>query len=314
MRCRICGNSNNNQRYRVREMMFGYGDEFVYLQCSRCKCLQIAEIPRDMSKYYPQSYYSFSLDPRVKYKNPIISWIRRLGDYYTVMNRSIPGKLISSTSPNKKLSPLSRLKLSKQSKILEVGCGTGWRLYALREAGFHNVLGADPYIHDPITYDSNLRILKTSIHDLEGANEWDLIMYHHSFEHVPDPLENLSSASRLLKPGGTCLVRIPTVSSYAWEHYREYWVQLDAPRHYFLHSMESIKIIADKAGLYLKDVIYDSINDQFQGSELYRKGIPLVSERAASMFTKSQVKKWKRQAKKLNAEKRGDQAAFYLIK
>lgn len=314
MNCRICGNAANNLSYTVKEMMFGTGDQFSFFQCSRCDCLQISEIPEDMSGYYPEDYYSFSLDPRKKYRNRIISRIRRFGDYYTVMNRGILGKLISNTSPNKKLLPLSKVKLTIQSKILDVGCGTGWRLYALKEAGFHGVLGIDPYLKETITYENGLTIFRKSIHQLEGKAEWDIIMYHHSFEHLPDPVENLSSASMLLKPGGTCLLRIPTVSSFAWEQYREHWFQIDAPRHFFLHSVESIRLLAERTGFRLERIVYDSSVDQFRDSELYKRGIPLRSRQAKGFFSDAQIQKWKREANRLNKAGRGDQAIFYLVK
>jgi hypothetical protein len=45
MICRICTNAENNREFRVREIMFGFRDEVSYFECSRCGCLQIAEIP-----------------------------------------------------------------------------------------------------------------------------------------------------------------------------------------------------------------------------------------------------------------------------
>jgi len=33
----------------MREMMYGFRDEFIYIECSECGCLQIAEIPEDIS-------------------------------------------------------------------------------------------------------------------------------------------------------------------------------------------------------------------------------------------------------------------------
>lgn len=310
MTCRICGNSENNDVYSVQEMMFGYKDRFDYFQCSTCKCLQIAEIPSNIEKYYPTHYYSFTPKQRRFQKNPVDKALRRLKDHYTLFNHGVLGALISTLSPNKKLAPLAKVGLTKDSRILDVGCGDGWRLYALREIGFRNVLGIDPYIHEDITYENGLKVLKRSVHDVTGV--WDLIMYHHSFEHVPDPVKDLQVVSRLLPAGGCCLIRIPTVSSYAWEQYRECWVQLDAPRHYTLPSLESMNILADKTGFHVRTVVFDSTKDQFEGSERYKRGLPLASQ--GRVFTPSQIRQWKRQAKKLNKEDRGDQAAFYLMK
>jgi SAM-dependent methyltransferase len=308
--CRVCLNAGDHPVYTAEEMMFGFRDRFDYFQCAACKCLQIAEIPSDMSKYYPANYGSFIPKYRPWLNNPVDKALRRLKDRHTVSPRGVFGALISALFPNKRLSCLAKVALDQDSRILDVGCGDGWRLYALREIGFRRVLGIDPFIKQNIRHENGVQVLKQSIHDVAG--EWDLIMYHHSFEHVPDPDENLRAAARLLPPGGCCLIRIPTVSSYAWEHYREKWYQLDAPRHYLLHSLESMNLLAARAGFQVRDVDFDSTKDQFEASERYRRGIPLVAE--GPVFARSQIRRWKREAGRLNRERRGDQAAFYLIR
>lgn len=58
--CKICTNKIDNKIYKVKEMMFGLGDSFDYLECHNCGYLQIVEIPSDMKKYYDlNNYYSF---------------------------------------------------------------------------------------------------------------------------------------------------------------------------------------------------------------------------------------------------------------
>jgi len=243
-------------------------------------------------------------------KNPIVKALRRFKDYHTVFNYGMFGRLIGSLSPNKKLIALAHLNLTTKSRVLDVGCGDGWRLNILREVGFETLLGIDPFILQDIMYENGVTIKNQYIHEITG--EWDVIMYHHSFEHVPDPHEQLQMAAKLLSPGGCCLLRLPTVSSYAWEYYRENWFQIDAPRHFFLYSIKSINLLAEKAGLSLQDIVFDSTADQFQRSELYKRDIPFISHN--KIFAKSQVREWKGLAKQFNKEKRGDQAAFYLIK
>lgn len=228
------------------------------------------------------------------------------------------GKLIYSKFPNPTLRSLSLIPLSKDLTILDVGCGAGVLLDFLRELGFKNLLGIDPYNQEDIQYPNGLRILKRTIHEI--GDKWDLIMFHHSFEHVPDPLETLQRVSGLLKPGGLCLIRIPTVSSYAWKHYGVKWVQLDAPRHFFLHSLESIKILAGKSGLELSSLAYDSTSFQFWGSEEYLRDIPHRDGRSYNMnprqsiFSKKEIAAFAKRAGELNAASQGDQAAFYLRK
>ena len=115
-------------------------------------------------------------------------------------------------------------------------------------------------------------------------------------------------------------MRIPLVSSHAWEHYGVIWVQLDAPRHLYLHSRESFERLTRDAGLEPTEVVYDSDDFQFWGSEQYASGIPLKSERShstnpsRSIFSRAEIRTFRKKADELNRESRGDVASFYLRK
>ena len=317
MKCRICDNESGNKSYTVREMMFGTRDEFLYFQCASCKCLQIASPPHDVSKYYPAGYYSFSSES-FQNKNIFKNWLRIKRDYYAIFRKGLIGKLVNFFMPDKMLLMLSHCNLNSNKSILDVGCGNGYLLYKLRECGFKNLQGTDPYIENDIIYQNGLKIQKKSIYEITGT--WDLIMLHHSFEHMDKPEEVLTTISSLLNTNGICLLRIPTVSSYSWGHFRTNWVQLDAPRHFFLHSVESINLLAKKANLSLENIVYDSRDFQFWGSIQYEKDIPLNDSRSysvnpkQSIFTKAEIMSFKKKANELNLANNGDSAAFFLVK
>ncbi|UCG28508.1 MAG: class I SAM-dependent methyltransferase [Bacteroidales bacterium] len=318
MKCKICNNSHENKVYEVKEMMFGFRDIFTYFQCSICGCLQIAEFPVDMSRYYPSNYFSFLLPSTQRSGNRIKRLIKKKRGRYAIFNKGVLGKLIYTFFPNDTLRMLSRICLTENSAILDVGCGSGFLLNYLSEIGFKHLLGVDPYIKEDIEYENGLKILKKSIHKLD--DKWDLIMFHHSFEHIPDPLETLQSVSRLLTERGVCLIRIPTVSSYAWEHYKENWVQLDAPRHLFIHSIKDIALLAEKVNLVLEEIVYDSTDFQFWGSEQYIRDIPLTAPHSYSVapsnsiFSDIEIASFKQKAKELNQKNQGDSCAFFLRK
>lgn len=316
MKCKICNNTNENMPYKAKEMMFGLKENFSYFQCSSCNCLQIADIPSDMSKYYPSDYYSFSLG--LVSGNPVKEFIKNQRNKYAVLNDSLIGKILYNYFPNETYKILSNLNLNKDKSILDVGCGNGAMLHSLKEIGFKNLLGADPFIQEEINYPNGLKIVKKSIHEVEGS--WDVIMLHHSFEHMSDPAETLKSIEKLLSPTGCCLIRIPTSSSYAWEHYRTNWVQLDAPRHFFVHSLESMDLLTKEAGLFIENVIFDSDAFQFWGSEQYINDIPLFSSKSyavnkkGSIFSNAQIMAFDKRAKELNKKNHGDSGAFFIRK
>ena len=298
--------------------MFGLPEVFEYFECVSCGCLQIGEPPSDLARYYPPEYGNHATDPVAAFRGPVRGALRRARDRHAVFGGGLLGRLLIRRFPEPPLQALGLLDLDSGTRVLDVGAGSGLHLYSLARLGFRHLLGVDPFIEEDRFYPPGLTIRKATIHDVEGSGCWDLVMFHHVLEHVADPVEQLRAATRLLAPGGTCLIRIPTVSSEAWEAYGTDWVQLDAPRHLFLHSRRSLSLVAEAAGLAVTRVVDDSTAFQFWGSEQVRQGVPLASERSwgtnprGSAFTRGQVRVWEREARRLNREGRGDQAVFVL--
>lgn len=314
--CRICGNNDGNMGYTAREMMYGLRHEFYYFQCPSCRCLQISDFPDDMSDYYPKGYYSFNAYDGKKFRG-ILGPLKRFQYKSSVFPKGPLARLIRAVLPVPDYRVFDGRSVTQQTRILDVGCGNGRSfLYPLAEVGLKQLLGADPYIGKEIQYPNGLRIRPVSIHGVDG--EWDIITYHHSFEHVADPQENMHAVAKLLSDNGMCVIRIPTASSWAWEHYRCNWAQLDAPRHFFLHSVESMRLLAEKAGLELTSVVYDSRHFQFSGSEKLVANIPLSAPRPKGLLAliRRKLKKMEyvRRAKELNRLGQGDQAAFFFRK
>lgn len=314
MKCRICGNIDDNKSYLVKEMMLGLPDQFDYFQCAACNCLQISEPPKDMERFYSSGYYSYNVPVAVPLLKRLNRNLRNRMAFYSAVSPLL--KPFAGFFDRQPLHSIARTGVSRDASILDVGCGAGSLLLALRDIGFSNLTGADPYIQKDLDHGNGVKILKRRIDELSG--KWDLVMFNHSFEHIPDPAKALESVARILKQDGTCLIRIPTVSSFAWDNYGVNWVQIDAPRHLFLHSVKSIELLAQHGGFELSDIVYDSSIMQFYGSEQLVQGINYMSERSfainrkVSIFTPSDIRKFRKKAKRLNIQHLGDQAAFFL--
>ena len=317
MICKICGNSENNKEFKIKEMMFGFRDEFTYFECSKCGCLQIRQIPRNTEKYYPLNYYSFRKVN--KSKNFLKKILKEKRDKYALFKKGFVGKIISKKYPNVLFDMVSRIEINYNSKILDVGCSAGNFLYSLNKIGFKNLVGVDPYLRES-TKERGVEIYNKSIHELPDNQKYDFIMFDHSFEHIFKQLQALIKVYKLLSEGGVCLIRVPIKTDYIWNCYGINWVQIDAPRHFFLHTLNSFELLVKKSGLSIKDIVFDSTEFQFWGSEQYIKNIPLAAENSysknpdKSIFTKKEIEEFKKRAKELNIRKQGDQAAFFLTK
>jgi len=331
--CKICDNGIGNRTFIVREMQLGLRDEFEYFECSKCGCLQIGEVPVDLSKYYPNDYYSY-LEDRPSIEHPTTGirsfrvklTVKILSRHY-FSRRTFLGRWIAKRSslagdyPYWVRQQKLDLRLHSNSTILDVGCGKGKLLLDLNLLGFSNLLGIDPFLKDDVIYQNGVRVLSKNLEQL--VQKFDFIMLHHSFEHMPDPLATLRKAYELIKPGHYLLLRIPVAGSYAWRKYGVNWVALDAPRHLFLHTSQSIQILASQAGFEVADVIYDADGFSHWGSELYLRDIPLTDERSPwrnhtfnvnHAFNKEQLAQFAKLDEELNDTGEADCAAFYLYK
>jgi SAM-dependent methyltransferase len=326
--CRICFNNKNNITYIFSEMFFGTKKMFPYFQCSNCGCIQIKDIPENMSEYYPGNYYSFDSNPEELYKK------RNLGekfkqkliifrDQFNLFKKGLLGSIIQKLKPNQdqKINSLKQLRLNSSLTILDVGCGSGDFLFYIMQLGFRSLTGIDPYLRKDIYYSNGLKIFKKNPEELVlDSQRYDLIMLHHVFEHMKDPLNILISCKKILNEDGLLLIRVPISDSFAWKNYRENWIQLDPPRHLYIHSINSLKILADQSGFEISKIIYDSSEFQFLGSEQYKKGIPLISDNSffenlhKSIFSKKEKKEYQKKAIELNTRQEGDQVIVYLIK
>lgn len=133
-------------------------------------------------------------------------------------------------------------KCDYSSKILDIGCGMGTLLMQLRGFGFSDLTGIDPFISTDIIYSNGVRIWKKDIYGCIGQ-QYDCIMLHHSFEHMAEPRDVFAKLKNMLSDKGRILIRVPLCDSYAWRKYNTDWWQLDAPRHFYLHTVKKYIIV-----------------------------------------------------------------------
>ena len=316
--CPLCGTGQVQGYYDAEEMMIGLHERFRYCECSGCGCLRLMEPPADLSRYYPSEYYSYDREAiREAYSTRLKRALRKLR-VLSVLERPLTQRKISNffRPAPKQIECLKGLGISRDDFILDVGCGVGAIVNELANAGFKHVKGIDPYVSAPILYETGAVVETAELNQLPRKEDWDVIMMSHVLEHLPRQHETFEEVRVRLRVNGLFLVRVPLVDSAAWEKYGVHWVQLDAPRHLFLHTKKSLAILSSKHGFALQSIRYDSDAFQFWGSEQYLKDIPLMHEHSyarspqGSPFGAGQIAAFNRRALELNAQGLGDQASF----
>lgn len=315
--CPICANSGPKERIELTERMFGFGGSFEYLRCQGCGLLWLPEVPENLGDYYPSHYCSFDAPPEVYRYDTSLKWrILQHRDRYEWTGQGAFGKFLAKQKPNPQDKRLWPLGIKVGDKVLDVGCGNGLLITKIHAVGIVTH-GVDPFIEKEIgSREEGFWIRKAFLSDIE--EKYDVVMLHHSLEHMPDQNDTFHHIRRILNPGGRVMIRIPTISCEAWDRYREYWYELDAPRHLFLHSRKSIQALAEKHGFKLDSIRDDAMSDQFSMSELYKLGLPLrtqdpeTKKQIDEALAKMPVADYEKETERLNREGKGCRIALVL--
>ncbi len=305
MICRICGFESVDARsFLVNDKMFNGTEKFCYDECPNCGTMQIRDIPTDMSAFYPPHYYSLNSHQTFSEK-----WVNRVRDliFYYRFPEFVFQKLRIKI-PNLALEAFLKTKPKKSFRILDVGCGEGKFLTSIFQLGFKNGMGIEPFALKEQLHP--FPIYKKRLSEVQGS--FDCITFNHVFEHVDDVHETLEKSYELLSENGFLMIRVPVKDSYAYQHYRENWVQRDAPRHFQLFTHKAFEILAEKHHFLVEDYYCDSYKFQFTGSEKYERGQSYQTSN--SIFSKSEIQNFNTKAQELNHGKKGDQVVVILRK
>ncbi len=275
----------------VVEMMYRTGERFSYFRCSECHSISRVGTPGDLAKYYDSDvYYSFDdSQPNPTKAMGLRQRLMQRRDAGELFDR-MPNRLLSQWKPNPALADLKRYIACVQNptptmSVLDVGCGNGALVHRMRNAGFRNVVGIDPFLPENDVANRSLR--QSRLCDVEGS-DFDLIMMHHVLEHDDIPADLLSAAKNRLNRGGAVLVRVPIVSLSTWDKFGKNWAELDPPRHSYLPTVSALEKLGQSVGLHVHRVDYEAEPFTFAASEKASQGQAFANETSQENFSAHQ--------------------------
>jgi SAM-dependent methyltransferase len=130
--------------------------------------------------------------------------------------------------------------------VLDFGCGAGHALLRMKAAGWSctGVEVSDAAIE--VARSHGLRVEK-ELATIPSAS-FDYVRANHSLEHVPNPREVLEGMYRVLKPGGTLFLGVPTNQSQNARLFGRYWWYLGAPVHPVTFSTRGLLGLIQRVG------------------------------------------------------------------
>lgn len=302
--CRTPG--QDAAHYVADEIMTQSGETFTYRECASCGTLQIETVPDDLGRYYDNETYSSFTFHDSRLSSPLVQ------NPLSRLALKGAGALHRRTGKGIGLGWIHEAGIQARESVLDLGSGAGENLVFMQLFGHRSLTGSDPFLDRDLDV-QGIPIRKARHEQLTGLYDW--VTMHHSFEHVPDPEAMLASATRLLAPGGRILIRMPVMGTYAWKKYGRNWSQIDAPRHLVVYTQDAVRQIADRAGLVVEKIFFDSWSFLFWGSELAAQGLPhqgASMEQARAHFSKEQLAKWQAMAVELNKAGDGDAGGYVL--
>jgi len=219
--CVICGSTDIKKLFYLPDLWLDRRDiARSYFKCNICKLIfqfPIPEIVDDLQLYPPE--YS---------------------------------KAQQQSDPLSKYGLLKRCKVITRRKttgnVLDIGCGTGTFIKAMRDIFGWEVHGIEP---NPIIAtvgqkQYNLDIKSVNIQNYNPPEKFDVVTLWDVFEHLSDPNEAIGKLRTFLKPEGFILLRIPNSESWDAKFFGRYWAGYDSPRHIFVYDIKNIELLLSK--------------------------------------------------------------------
>jgi len=310
-RCRVCDADVSAAPFSATEMLLGTRETFQYVECPACGSIQITDIPADLGRYYPRAYRHMVARPR-----GLGRFLRRQrGAYVRGARWNLVGAAMTWATRPDWVNWLTRLDARTDSRILDVGYGDGVLLLTLSTAGYKNLTGVDPFA-DPINDLPNVRTIAGTIGDVTGS--YDIVMLHHSLEHVLDPAATLRQLRHVLTENGRALLRMPVAGSYGWRTYREHWLGLEPPRHIAIPSIQGMRRLAERTGFEIEAIEFDSSGCCYTVSEIWASGTTVPyprrpwQKRTIEICGAARVRALEQLSRERNNDGDGDHAAYYL--
>jgi SAM-dependent methyltransferase len=217
--CPLCGGAARRTLFEARDLNAGVAPGvFPVVRCL-CGMAYLASIPARPDEGYPPSYDAHA-------------------------ESSIPA------APSRRFDRVAGLK---PGRLVDVGCGSGRDLLALRKAGWavRGVETSGAAVRRARA--AGLDVVEGTLEEARlGPGSADLVTMFHVLEHVSDPVAVAREAGRILAPGGVLLAHLPNFGGLNARLFGEFWYELDAPRHVNFFKVDTARRMVAQAGLRLR--------------------------------------------------------------
>jgi SAM-dependent methyltransferase len=270
-----CGAPSGTVLARVSERRYGLPGTFELIECAGCRLVRTSPQPDDLGAYYPSAGY-YAYQPPEPPSERIAAIVRNA--YFGRGSRRRLAQLVAGRF-------CEGLPPGPPSELLDIGCGSGEFLLALREANWE-VHGVEPDAGavSAAHHAGLLNVRAGELHDQDyPPGRFGAVRFWHSLEHVPSPAKQLAEAHRVLRPGGSLTIGVPNFGSLLARRTGDQWFALDVPRHLWHFTRQTLRDEVERAGFEVGSLRLVSSPTTLLGTIDYKRqtGERLVRSRKA---------------------------------
>jgi len=252
--CDLCDADVTRPLFQAPDRCFGGERLFTVVSCARCGLIYLN--PRPNAHGRADSYPLMGYVPHQPV-SPKVGWAGRVRETLrNVMLRLAygydgkAGGLSGSDGLPLQWGLLRTPPWQPGGRLLDVGCGNGQYLSAMRELGWE-VVGIEPSLS--ACEDARRRLgLSVYCGTLEEGTQtpgsFDVVTAWHVLEHCCSPRSVLAEIRRVLRPGGLFMGEVPNAGGWGARLFRERWYHWDLPRHLYAFTPSTLRRVVEEAG------------------------------------------------------------------
>lgn len=241
MTCILCDSSEAIRGPVVDDFEYGSWHPVNFATCQSCGLIYQDPIPseKDISTFYPANYRNHEI-------------VRRLS--LSSFLKQIQMRFLA-----RRIALCSGMSKRGDAKILDIGCGSGGLLLALRRLGWDRLFGSD--LSESALAPLREQNILTARGDIDTAfpflsESFDLIIMNNVIEHLRDPVQGLKLCRARLAPKGTLVIITPNSRCLGRPIFGKFWAGFHAPRHLFIFDPTTLTLLGEKIG-FTKNRIVD---------------------------------------------------------
>lgn len=235
--CNLCGSPSASYRYTLADYALQRpAVESALVQCSQCGLVyqNPRPSPAEMAAHYPPGYASYQSGGQ-RGASRWTAWTFECG-------------------MRKRSRFVTRRK--RGGRLLDVGCATGEFLAHMRRQGAWQVCGVEinPAVAETARQRHGLEVFAGSLQEARyPAATFDVVTLGDVLEHMHDPAALLREIARILKDDGIVVIRVPNLVGWSAKLAGRYWAGLDAPRHLYVFTPQTLAALLARNGLGVVD-------------------------------------------------------------